>query len=370
MAKKSDKKPVIDMKLFSSATDVLEEEKRLTTLSIGPSLDEKTGGGILEGSFVLIRTPAKVGKTSLAMQIAVNALKQGRYVIFVDAERRLSGNKYFKIREFNESNKKLMILRSKESEEPLTGNDIYKIIKDMMKIPKYAGALYVIDSFSKILPKDTAESKEVTANRRDSTPKLNSDFCKQAGNLVRTTRSIIVGIQHLITDTSSLFGGLTPDGGLKLEYESDYVFDARHKPCGWDGAKLNSKLGEKIEGQMIKFQIPYNKTLGPWVSKEDPAITYIKYGEGIWWAREALELLLNDIGLAYKPKSGGSWIHLCMPNGDELKANGKDNAVELIEEHRETFEKIIRDYFVEKYKVNYDFVPPDSADKDDQDEES
>lgn len=362
--KRGSSNSVIDYSLFSSAQDILDEEKILTMLPVGPAIDTKTGGGILEGSFVLIRTRPKLGKTVLATQIAVNALNQGRYVVYVDAERRFSGQKYFQMKGLDLSNKKLTFLRSQMNEKTLTGNDIYKTIKDMMGIPKYNGTVYIIDSFSQILPKDTAESTEVTASRRDTTPKLNADFCKQAGNLARTTRSIIIGIQHLITDTGN-YGGLVPSGGVKLEYESDYVFECKHKPLDWEGATIDSNKNTDIKGQLMKLQIPFNKMLAPHVFKDDPVMTYIKYGEGIWWARECLDFLVNELGVAYKNKS---WYNIIMPDGTTEKAQGPEKAVELIEEHREVFEKMVRDYFIEKYKVNYNFVPTCDDDDDSEDE--
>lgn len=355
MAKKSEKSTVIDMKMFSSAEDILKEEKNWVVVPWGPAVDAKTGGGILEGSLVLLQTRAKAGKTVSAMQFAVNALKQGRTVVYVDAERRLSGYKYFTISGFDLTNPNLLFLRSKENEEPIVGDDVYALIKKMMRIPKYRGAVYIIDSFSSIVPRDTAEDKDVKASRRDSTPKLNADFLKQIGNILRTSKSIIVGIQHLSPDLNN-YGALKPDGGEKFQYISDYVLVSKHNPLDWDGnPPTTDKSGKMCNGRMVKYQLPYNKMLSPYSSKEDPICSYLKFGEGIWWGREALDLLMNEIGIAY---SKGAWYYINTPDGKELKAQGAEKAVLIIEEHREVFEKVIRDYFIEKYKVSYDFKKP------------
>ena len=349
------KKELVDSSLFQSATDILTEEKEnISYVPIGPALDSKLGGGIPEGSLVLIRTLAKVGKSTLAMQIVSNALAQGRYVIYADIECRLSGFKYFQIRGFDFYNPKFLILRSKSGEPLLSGDKIYKTIKDMMSLPKYKGALYVIDSFSKVIPEDTLNDTDIKASRRDTTPKLNADFCKKVGNLVRTTNSIVVGIQHFITNTSGYGDPLVPDGGVKLEYESDIVIEARHKPFNWDGERLNDDDGKELKGQLMKLQVPYNKKLAPYVSKKKPVHCYLKFGEGVWWAREALDILPETGMMAIK----GAWYNFILPDGTEFKANGAEKAVVLIEEHREVFEKVIKDYFIEKYKVSYDFKPP------------
>jgi len=350
------KKPLIDKNLFQSAASIITKEKASPyVVSVGPSLDAKLGGGIPEGSLVLIRTPPKLGKSMCAMQIATNALAQGRYVIYADVECRLLGEKYFQIKGLDINNPKFLILRSQEGVPVLSGDKIYKTIKDMMGLPKYKGAVYVIDSFSKIIPEDTLNDIDIKGNRRDTTPKLNADFCKKIGNLVRTTRSIVIGIQHFITNTSGYGDPLVPDGGVKLEYECDIVLEARHKPYDWDGSRLNNKDGESLKGQLIKWQMPYNKKLAPYVSKENPINSYLRFGEGIYWAMEALEVLPETGLLTTK----GAWYYFMLPDGTEIRAQGSDKAVAVIEENLELFQKIIKDYFIEKYSISYDFVPPE-----------
>jgi archaellum biogenesis ATPase FlaH len=354
---------VVDKKMFSTAKEILEEEKDWVVVPWGPSVDAKTGGGILEGSLVLLQTRAKAGKTVSAMQFAVNALKQGRTVVYVDTERRLSGYKYFTINGFDLENPNLLFLRSKEGEEPIVGDDIYGLIKKMMRIPKYRGAVYIIDSFSAIVPKATAEDADVKASRRDSTPKLNADFLKQIGNILRTSKSIIVGIQHLSPDLNN-HGALKPDGGEKFQYFSDYVLISKHNPLDWTGNPPSSDKSSKAgDGRMVKYQLPFNKMLAPYQSKDTPITSYIKFGEGIWWGREALDLLIDELGIAYR---SGAWYYINTPDGTELKANGAEKAVLLIEEHREVFEKIIQDYFIEKYKVSYDFKKPETEEDDEE----
>lgn len=359
MAKKKEK-GLIDPKLFSSAEDILKEEENWRLVSWGPAVDSKTGGGILEGSLVLLQTKAKAGKTVSAMQFAVNALKQGRYVVYVDAERRLSGYKYFGIKGLDIKNPKLMFLRSKKETEPLIGDDIYSLIKKMMRLPKYRGAVYIIDSFSSMVPRDTAEDKEVKASRRDTTPKLNADFLKQIGNILRTSDSIIVGIQHLAPDLNN-YGILKPDGGDKFQYYSDYVLVSKHNPLDWNGdPPVADKNGDSCPGRLIKYNLTYNKLLAPYISKEAPIESYIKFGEGIWWGREALDLLINEIGIASK---SGAWYSVHLPDGTELRGQGAEKMATIVDENREVLEKVIQDYFVEKYKVSYDFTPPEVEDE-------
>lgn len=356
------KQSIIDKKLFTSATEAIKEERSRSVIPLGPALDAKLGGGIPEGSLVLIRGLPAVGKSLTAMQLVASALNQGRYVIYADVERRLTASKYFEVRGLDVFNPRFMILRSKEGEPILSGDKIYKTIKDMMEIPKYNGAVYIIDSFSKIIPQETLEDSEIKGNRRDTTPKLNSDFCKKAGNLVRTTKSVIFGVQHFITNTSGYGDPLQPDGGLKLEFESDICIECRHKPYDWDGNRINLDEGKALSGQLMRCAVTKNKLLGPYISKKHPIDCYFRFGEGTWWAREAFDLLSDEIGLI---TTTGSYYTIHLPDGQELKSQGKDKIIETIDANREPIDKAIKDYFIDKYKINYDFsLPEEENDKD------
>lgn len=350
------KKPIIDPTVFCSASEALKEEKHNSVLPASPALDAKLGGGIPEGSLVIIRGLSATGKTLLAMQLVKNALDQGRYVFYGDIERRLTASKYFAVNGLDVNHPKLKIIRSQEGEPILSGDKFYKIIKDLMSMPKYAGALYVVDSFSKIIPQATLEDEEIRADRRDTTPKLNADFCKKAGNLARTTRSIVFGIQHFITNTSGYGDPLVPDGGVKLEYEADICIECRHKPYDWSGNRINLEDKETLRGQLMRVSIIKNKLLAPYISKKNPIECYFKFGEGSWWGREALDFLKDELGICYIKSS---WYNIILPDGTEIKAQGPEKAVALVEKHRDIFEKMITEYYIEKYGINYDFQQPD-----------
>lgn len=356
MAKKSEKPNVVNMKMFKTARESLKEESSRSILPICPSLDFRLNGGIPEGTFALLRTLPKVGKSVLCMQIAANALKQGRYVVYADLERRLLGSKYFQIKGFDLDDPNFLLLQSEENEPPLSGEKAYKTICDMMKMPKYAGSVYIVDSLSKAVPQAILDDPEINASRRDMTPRLNTDFCKKIGNIVRTSRSILVGIQHFHVNTSGYGDKYEATGGNGLIYETDITFDSRHNPFDWNGKRINVTDEEKgLEGQLINFNLVHNKKGAPYISKENPIKTYIKFGEGIWWAREAFDLLPHT-GLMIE--SGKSRYSIILPDGTEIKTHGIDKTVEAIEENREVLEKVIQDYFIEKHKISYGFKKP------------
>ena len=96
MAKKSS---VIEDKIYAelgiNPSDYLNNivmAKDYATYSISPRIDPTCGGGIKEGSLVLIEGPEKLGKTTLALTIGASAQnhdKNKRKLIYIDTENRL-----------------------------------------------------------------------------------------------------------------------------------------------------------------------------------------------------------------------------------------------------------------------------------------
>ena len=79
-------------KCIVSGREVYEEKKNLKTLKISPALDFALNGGVQEGSWVTVTGLPKTGKTSSMLQLAANAQKEGRKVIYLDAEGRLKSH--------------------------------------------------------------------------------------------------------------------------------------------------------------------------------------------------------------------------------------------------------------------------------------
>jgi archaellum biogenesis ATPase FlaH len=357
------KKTLIDMGLFCSAEDALKKEKNKALLPLSPSLDYRLGGGIAEGSLVLIQGKAKCGKSLTCMEAVVNALKQGRKVFYFDSECRLTASKYFIIDGFDilhHPNFKLLNAESSDDNGDLIGGEkMYSMIIQMMKLPKYKGALFIIDSLSDVVTQECLDDPEVSAQRRDQTPKLNADFLKKVKADIRKSNSIVIGVQHLQVDIRpNAHGALKAVGGDRLEYSSDICLLSKHSPLNIDGENINrgfEKGGENIDGLLIQYDLTYNKLLAPYVAKErsEKIQNYYKFGRGCWKAREIIDVL-DNLGLLTYGKSG--WITFLTDKISD-KVQGADKAADIIDENIDYFDRIIKKYYEETYGINYNFVP-------------
>ena len=71
--------------VISTGNQILDQRKDFKAISVGPSIDISLGGGIKEGSWVILTGDPKCGKTTTALQIAANCQKEGRHIIYLDA---------------------------------------------------------------------------------------------------------------------------------------------------------------------------------------------------------------------------------------------------------------------------------------------
>lgn len=76
---------VVDELMDEQEAELADEARIRTGL---PSLDRLLGGGLAPGWFVTVGSRTSVGKTTLVLQIAANALKAGQRVLYVSLEER------------------------------------------------------------------------------------------------------------------------------------------------------------------------------------------------------------------------------------------------------------------------------------------
>ena len=73
-----------------SGTEVLEAINSLQVVGVSPALDIALGGGIREGSVVVMTGDPKSGKTTTALHFASKCQSLGKRVIYMNTEGRLS----------------------------------------------------------------------------------------------------------------------------------------------------------------------------------------------------------------------------------------------------------------------------------------
>ena len=279
--------------IISSGTEILEERKNYKIISVSPAIDIALGGGIKEGSWLTLTGDPKSGKTTTAMQIAANCQKDGRPIIYLDAEGRLK-DMHFQIQDFDPA--KMEVIHP--DDKPLPAEDALEAAHKVMSDGDHYGAVLIIDSVSSLIPKKELDG-DMTPGRA-GLPKVLSIFTKKMGQLLPRQRGLIIAVTHYIANTGGFGKAKMSDGGNKIQYQAD----TRMEIAG-GGEKIpavtpwTNSNKERI-GQVVNWKIICSSMGAPGGQVQ----SWIRYGHGIDKEQELL-MLAHDLGMIEK---AGAWL--------------------------------------------------------------
>ena len=330
--------------IVRNGVDVLEQKKNFKTIFLRPAIDIALGGGIREGSWLTLTGDPKSGKTTTAMQIASNCQKEGRPIIYLDAEGRLK-DMNFEVAELDPQ--KMTIVAPED--KPIPAEDFLDVAYKMMSHPDNYGAVLIIDSISSLMPKKELDGD--FSPGRAGLPKILSIFTKKIGQLLPRQHGLIIAITHYIANTGGFGKAKLADGGNKIQYQAD----TRMEIAG-GGEKVSavspwtSTSGDRV-GQVVNWKIICSSMGAPGGQVQ----SYIRYGHGIDKTQEIL-MLSCDLGLIDK---AGAWFtcsfmnffkdlakeikpDLDVDNEEELskafKFQGQDNLYTFLSENKKVVE--------------------------------
>ena len=298
MAKAKDWKKQITDKygdILVSGTNVLSSRKDYKVLSISPMLDIALGGGIKEGSWLMLSGDPKCGKTTTAMQVAANAQKDGRHVIYLDAEGRLK-EMNFEVPELDPENMTIIQPKDKPIPAEIFLETAYKYMTD----PEYHGAVLIVDSISSLI-----SEKELDGDfspTRAGLPKILSIFTKKMGQVLPNQRGLVILITHTISNTSGMGASKMADGGRKIQYQADTRMEVKSGGEKIPAVKPWTDESGEIIGQQVNWRILCSSMGSPGGNCQ----SFIRYGEGIDECQEYLQLAQQ---LALIDRSG-AWFKL------------------------------------------------------------
>jgi recombination protein RecA len=300
------------------------EAKRMV-IPISPALDIITSGGILEGSFVGITGNPKTGKTTLAEAFAATC-QQERYgsrpVYYAKVEGRLAiahlkGIAGLDLKRFH-------VIQSIKG-RILTAQDHLRIYESILR--NEPGAILIIDSISALC--DEREMLGgVGTETRGSGAKLFSQWLNTMSNVVPVNGCIVLGITHLMCNTSGMGAQYIEKATRRWHYQCDYQLRTVKKE-EW-------KAANRIIGLKITWKCN-TSPLGPPGSSIE---SYLRFGTGI----DRLFEVLNFGVATGLIKQAGAWYSLEFLNSAKAehlrqtpapKAQGGEGVYSLLKENPE-----------------------------------
>jgi len=280
----------------------------ISTGSLG--LDIALGiGGLPRGRVVEIYGPESSGKTTLALQVAAEAQKNGGVAAFIDAEHALDPVYAQKLG---------VNLNDLLISQPDTGEQALEIVDTLVR----SGAIdvLIIDSVAALTPR-----AELEGEMGDSLPGLQARLMSQAlrklTGSISKSNTLVIFINQIRMKIGVMFGSPeTTTGGNALKFYASVRLDIRRI-----GA---IKKGEDVVGNQTRVKVVKNKVAPPFKQVEFD----IMYGEGISYVGE-----LVDLGVkANVVEKSGAWLSY----GGERIGQGRENAKEFLKAHPDIAQKI------------------------------
>lgn len=288
-----------------SGTEVLQAINSLDIIGVSPALDIALGGGIREGSVVVMTGDPKSGKTTTALHFAAKCQQHGKRVIYVNTEGRLSKQNFDGIKGLQPDN--ILIVESTD-ERVLTAEDFLNIIE--YYINNDSGCLIIADSLSNMVPACELEG-EVRTGVRNALPRLLSMFFKRISGTLMKNKTILICITHNIANTggSPYAPQKMADCGNMLQYQ----------------AGTNMVITHRGKWQVPKDTGPHVGQIANWVIKtsnaggrpNSTAESWIKYGIGIDETQEIVQIACEFRLI----KASGAWYTI------QCAAEEKDNPI-------------------------------------------
>jgi recombination protein RecA len=300
---------------------VLEQKRSYKNISISPAIDLALGGGVKEGSWMILSGPPKVGKTTTTMQIIANCQALGRKIIYLDVEGRLK-EMNFEVPGIDPS--KVQVIRS--GDEPLPAETFLDIARKLVSAKENEGCVLVIDSISSLIPlRDLDE--DISGMTRPGLPKILSDFVKKLGQTVPNQKCLIILITHMITNTSGYGKSKMADGGVKIQFQADTRMEVKGV-TPWESSG-STKENKNVIGLKVTWDILCSSIGAPHKACE----SWIRFGHGIDKVQEILMIAI-DLGLI---SVAGSWYNLDFIESEKVKVQGQEKAYNYLKEHPEAY---------------------------------
>jgi len=313
--------------IILSASTVVDNEALV--IPVSPSIDMILGGGIPEGSFVVLTGQPKCGKTTTSLAFSATAqqakyahgsFKEGRRVYYLNIEGRLKKRDLEGIPGLDLN--RFDVIGS-QTGKILHAEEYLQIAERI--INEEPGSVIIIDSYSALCTEAEITSDMDKMQRADGA-KLLAKFCRKVANVIPVNKNIVIGITHLMGNPTGYGAEFKEKSGQAIAYQTDIKLRAKSfKP--WILSSDNTQIGQEVEWQTIC------SALGP---PGGTITSYLRYGQGIDKHMEIITIA-TDIGLINK---AGAWYTLTFLPEEKTKFQGTEKIRQFLIDNPKAYDAL------------------------------
>ena len=314
--------------IVEQGTKVLADLQNFDTIGISPALDLALGGGLREGSVVVMTGDPKTGKTTTSLYFAAKAQAAGKNVYYFNTEGRLTKENFTGIKGLDAS--KIKIVQATDNQPVVSAETFLNAIETYVKnTPEFVA---IIDSVSNMVPQDELDG-EVRGGVRAQLPRLLSMFFKRISNDVARTKAILIFITHNIANTggSRWSPAKLADCGNMLQYQAGTNMVITHRGKWEESDEQGNDVGQ-VANWIVKTSAAGGKP-------NSNAVSYIRYGTGIDEIRELCEIA-NE--LTFIKQTGAWYTIICATSSTDPRIISLLNKNNVCIDNPEEIEKFFK----------------------------
>jgi recombination protein RecA len=289
----------------------------IPTISTGcMSLDIALGnGGMGLGRIYEVYGPESSGKSTLAVNVVIQAQRRGLRACYIDAEHAVDPNLFG---DYGVNKEELKLVQGFDAEQNLDALE--------MLVRSGAFSVAVVDSVAALIPRDEAEA-DIDKDSIALQARLMSKALRRITPMANQTGTLVIFINQERKKIVLMGNPKTTAGGESLPYYATGRISIKGPEAV--SRHIKDDLGEVV-GHRAEFLIKKNKLAAPFKT----AAVKLIYGKGYDTHWEVLDMA-ESVGVVDKR---GAWYKY----NDENFAQGERNAADFLKapENEELFNKI------------------------------